>query len=249
LALRRWEEEHVGTTWKSAATAWAVEVAAADVREKLRTQLVSAANVRIEDRLGPVLAVLEDLGFVTGFSSGSESAALTHKGILATEVNEGNPILMSELYLSGLLRDATATEIVAALAAFVVDREAEQGGATYTYPLPTLASFFDQCSRKALAAERREGVESPEEFWMTSPFWPTVVTAWMEGAHAGVLTCEHGIFEGNFMRGLLKVANLLNEWISMATFCGDLDMLDRLKEAPTQLLRGIAQPESLYLRL
>lgn len=253
LALRRWEEEHVGPTWKSAATAWAVEVAAADIREKLRAQLVSAANIRIEDRLGPVLAALEDLGFVTGFSSPDGAAALTHKGILATEVNEGNPILMSELYLSGLLRDATAIEIVAALAAFVVDREAEQAvsGAegTYTYPLPTLAPFLETERRRSQAVERRHGVDSPAGFWSTSPFWSTVVTAWMEGADAGVLTRDHGIYEGNFMRGLLKVANLLNEWMSMATFCGDLDMLERLKDAPTQLLRGIAQPESLYLRL
>lgn len=252
LALRRWEEEHVGPVWKSAANAWSAEQARAASLERLEADLATLTSVRIEDRLEPVLAVLADLGFLTRSST---SLSLTHKGILATEVNEGNPILMTELYLSGLLREATATQIVAALAAFVVDRDAERavhedGGDTYMYPIRGLNTFFAEETRRAEACERRHGVTaSSESFWSTSPFWPTVVAAWMEGAHAGVLTRDHGIFTGNFMRGLLKVANLLNEWVAMATFCGDLDMLDRLKDTPTQLLRGIAQPESLYLTL
>lgn len=251
LALRRWEEENCGPTWKSAATAWATEQACKTTVARLEADLATMTAVRIEDRLEPVLATLTDLGFLTR----GTDLALTHKGILATEVNEGNPILMSELYLSGLLRDATATQIVATLAAFVVDRDAERAvledcGDTYMYPIRGLDTFFATESRRAVACERRHGVTaSSEAFWTTSPFWPTVVTAWMEGEHAGVLTRDHGIFEGNFMRGLLKVANLLNEWIAMATFCGDLDMLDRLQDAPTQLLRDIAQPESLYLTL
>lgn len=253
LALRRWEEEHVGPVWKSAAIAWSAEQARAASLERLETDLAALTAVRIEDRLEPVLAALADLGFLTRAST---SLSLTHKGILATEVNEGNPILMTELYLSGLLRDASANQIVAALAAFVVDRDGERavhegdGGDTYRYPIRGLETFFAETTRRGEACERRHGVTPvSDDFWSTSPFWPTVVAAWMEGAHAGVLTRDHGIFTGNFMRGLLKVANLLNEWVAMATFCGDLDMLDRLKDAPAQLLRGIAQPESLYLTL
>jgi hypothetical protein len=51
------------------------------------------------------------------------------------------------------------------------------------------------------------------------------------------------------MRGILKLAALVNEWISVATFTADVDMLDKLKDAPAKLLRDIAVPESLYLRL
>ena len=71
----------------------------------------------------------------------------------------------------------------------------------------------------------------------------------MDGAEAGALVQEYGIYEGNLMRSLLKVANLVEEWMAMATFCGDVEMLDHLRDVPGTLLRGLAQPESLYLRL
>jgi hypothetical protein len=51
------------------------------------------------------------------------------------------------------------------------------------------------------------------------------------------------------MRAVLKCANLVDEWLAMATFCGDVAMLDRMRGIHERLLRGIAQPESLYLRL
>lgn len=247
--LLQWEQEHVGPIWKNAANAWAIEMNCRVTKTRLESELAAISAVNIEDRLKPVQETLADLGFL------DDHGALTHKGVLATEVNEGNPILMAELYISGILHEATATQIVAALASFVVDRDAERAiqesdTEMYRYPVAGLEAFFAGESRKAIRAEHRRGVvASKEAFWLTLPFWPTLVTAWMEGGHAGVLTCEYSIFEGNFMRGLLKVANLLNEWIAMATFCGNLDMLECLQDAPAQLLRGIAQPESLYLTL
>ena len=74
-------------------------------------------------------------------------------------------------------------------------------------------------------------------------------TEWFEGASAAELAVKYEMFEGNLMRGLLKLGNILNEWINLATYTADVAMLDRLRDAPPQLLRDIAQPESLYLRL
>jgi len=55
--------------------------------------------------------------------------------------------------------------------------------------------------------------------------------------------------EGNLMKGLLKVANLVREWKAMATVRGDVDMLKTMDGVEGRLLHGIAVPESLYLRL
>jgi hypothetical protein len=71
----------------------------------------------------------------------------------------------------------------------------------------------------------------------------------MDGATAADLVRDYGVYEGNLMRSILKTANLVEEWLAMATFCGDLEMLDHMKDVRGLLLRGLAQPESLYLRL
>jgi hypothetical protein len=55
--------------------------------------------------------------------------------------------------------------------------------------------------------------------------------------------------EGNLMKGLLKTANLVREWKAMATVRADVDMLATLDGVESRLLKGVAVPESLYLRL
>ena len=263
LGLKRWLEEHEGTVWKIAEKTWITEQQTRATWLQQKAGLAESESVGIAERVGPVLKALQEWEYLQLEDVGEgdvkrKNGTLTHRGILATEVNEGNPVLMTELYLSGLLRDATATEIVQTLAAFVVDRDVQKRctedpegydwGVTEGV-LARAAAFLKTTARRGVILDRQYGVASPETFWDIAPFWPTLAGAWMEGAEAGVLTRDHALFDGNFMRGILKIYNLVEEWQSMATFCGDVAMLDRLREVPQTLLRGVVQPESLYLRL
>lgn len=246
--LRRWEEEHSGPTWVNAAKAWSTEKVAQASLVAVESQIAELQNASPEKRLHPVLKALEEWGYL------HKDTGLTQKGVLATEVNEGNPFLMTELYLSGILKQASAEEIVMAIAAMQTDRDALDKSAESnirSFPSCVLEAlqFLDYESQKGEAIDRRHGVGSPEEFWQIAPYWMEVVRDWMGGEEAGVIAQRYELYEGNFMRGLLKIANLLNEWIAIATFCGDVEMLDRLRETPQHLLRDIAQPESLYLHL
>ncbi len=263
LALRRWAEEHDGPTWRIAEGAWKKEQDLQEHVAALTSEWCAAMTGTIQDRLTPILKALREWRFVEGFAStmaltaaaAAEATApafptLTHTGILATEVNEGNPLLMTRLYQTGLLKDATATEIVATLASFIVDSIPKEGGAAdlpaiHVAAQKQLATWADQGRR----IDRQCGVDSPPTFWDTHNYWAHIVADWLQGAEAAVLVQTYGIYEGNLMRSLLKTANLVDEWLSMATFSGDVEMLDRLKDVRGTLLRGLAQPESLYLRL
>jgi hypothetical protein len=55
------------------------------------------------------------------------------------------------------------------------------------------------------------------------------------------------LFEGNVQRGLLRVANLLEEWGSVATLRQDLATLEKLSSL--RFLRDEVIVDSLYLRL
>jgi superfamily II RNA helicase len=155
---------------------------------------------------------------------------------------------MVELYLSGTLAKASPAEIVATLSSMLDAERGVEVTDAMVFPNPEAASVLQRTAKKGQDIERRHGVD-PVVSWDLTPFWPTLVTAWMEGRDAGSLTSTYGIYEGNLMRALLKCTNLVNEWVAMATFCGDVDMLETLKDVPILLLRDIAQPESLYLHL
>lgn len=257
LALRRWQEEHDSAAWRQAETAWRREKELQAHAEALTAELEETTHVGIADRLTPVLRALKHWGFLEGFSSStvrlsaveeSTSPTLSHAGVLATEVNEGNPILLVKLYQGGLLARRTPAEIVGTLASFILDaipRESQGLGPIVKEAQDSLETWASQGRR----IDRECGIESPSTFWSTHPFWANILASWMDGATAADLVRDYGVYEGNLMRSILKTANLLEEWLAMATFCGDLEMLDHMKDVRGILLRGLAQPESLYLRL
>jgi superfamily II RNA helicase len=254
-ALNHWTERHMGPKWKALEAKWASV-------KKTQASLVAAESAvvelrtdRTEDKVAPVLAVLGDWGLMeSGAAAAGATPALNTAGTLATEFNEGNPLLLGRLYTSGLLKDATATEIVSVLGAFIVDKEA-QDKSTHPSYLDTTSLVkstlltVDGWAQEGLDIEAKYNVGSPEEFWNLTTLWVELGAEWLAGAEAAALATKYEIYEGNLMRGILKLTALLNEWISIATFMADVDILDRLKDVPAKLLRDIAVPESLYLRL
>ncbi len=246
--LRAWDSEHEGQSWVHAARIWESEKA---IMNKMTKHVAETDKLRIngvDNRLQPVLSALRAWEYL------DHDNRLTHRGTLATEVNEGNPIMMTELYLSGILKNASATEIVSTLAAFIADRDAmgKSDGIHVGVLGQTVCdafAFLSDISKKGARTDNDTGVQSAEIYWCIAPYWMEIAKAWMEGTSAAHITSAYDIYEGNFMRGILKIFNLVEEWQSIATFCGDVTTLDKLRDIQQILLRDIAQPESLYLRL
>jgi hypothetical protein len=67
--------------------------------------------------------------------------------------------------------------------------------------------------------------------------------------HISALCADYGIFEGNFVRSVLKVANVLDELCALATLESDTKLLETLEGARTRLVRDVVVPDSLYLHL
>jgi hypothetical protein len=51
------------------------------------------------------------------------------------------------------------------------------------------------------------------------------------------------------MRVVLRIANIADEWISLATYCEHTEMVEKMTAVKVGLLRDIAVTDSLYLRI
>ncbi len=253
-ALDQWKDRHMGPKWANATKFY-------DSYKRLdsKVKLLEAQKMELEkpadtDRVNPILCALQDWHALNPVAE--DVPTLTEFGILATEINEGNPLLIAKLYESGLLKDAKAEEIVGTLGAFIVDRESTEKS-EHPRALPPFVSdrvkdvllTLDTWGQEGRDIDRKNGIESPEQYWDITTLWTMIGTEWYLGEEAGALTKKYEIYEGNLMRGLLKLTNLVNEWISLATYKADVDMLETLKDVQVTMLRDIAQPESLYLRM
>ena len=180
--------------------------------------------------------------------------SLTQLGVCATEVNEGHSLLMPWLAGTGDMTDVPAEELPAVLAAFLregSERDEEGAPATDELDLSSAARAAIKVVTKQAGAwaayEAAHATPRSEAEWRLSRLWPAIVSAWMAGYTVAQIAAEWSLMEGNVQRGLLKVANLLEEWGAVATVRRDLATLEKL--ANIRFLRDDVIVDSIYLRL
>ncbi len=257
--LEQWNARHMTVAWRTAATQYTNYKRITDECMKLRTKLDELITMDHTSRLAPILGALQDWGALepSSIPDHMRVPALSRFGILATEVNEANPLLVAKLYESQIIKDAPVDQIVAVLAATIVDRESMEK-TVHPYELPPLIPTrvkqtlvkMDEWGQEGSRLDYKYGIDSPEYFWSLSTLWVQITYDWVvHKKSAAEIASTYEIYEGNLMRGIHKLSAIVNEWMSIASFTSDVDMLDKMKNVPELILRDIAVPESLYLRL
>ena len=152
------------------------------------------------------------------------------KGLMASEVHEGHPILMTELYESKLLEGVSVGKVVETLSCFLEEPKTEE-------PIPKTQPI-DLLRDIATSMEIREPI---------TDYWVEIVHEWLNQSN---FVCEaYGIEQGNFVRAMLKLANVVREWVSMATIKQDTEMIEKMTGIEQKIVRDFVLPDSLYLRI
>ncbi len=164
-----------------------------------------------------------------GYITTCESSELTRdklslKGILATEVNEGHSILMTEIYTREMFHLLSGKEIVILLSCFLERKEKEKQ--TYFSELQLSSKLKEQIKKVELLAEEYRGLEEKwiekeydDGYWNLSCEMMEPIMKWLDGEHLSLICSEYELFEGNFIRSIYKMINMIDEWLSMAIYC------------------------------
>jgi len=252
LALSRWKDVHTGAKWSIAETK-SNELRSLNQKLKiLENDLATATNVScdVEARI----RVLEAAGFLTPLEDpkAHTKESLTTKGILATELNESDALLVSQLYLFDDYRNMEAKEILAVLASCILEGKKKDEEPTLdelSIPqkvkdaLLKMNDFWNDLTR----IEKEKKSHYTE--WSLGTFWIEPLWRWMEGESVATLCTDYGLYEGNLIRSVLKLQNMLEEWRSMATYCQHTEVLTRLEGADSLIIREAVIQDSLYLHL
>ena len=248
-AMEQWKNKHVGPAYL---LQWAKYCDMKKVEVEVDAARAEVASLGAHhETIYPLLNVLVTTGFIQPFEDPMEMK-LTQLGVLATELNEGNPLLMAYAFNEGLCSALSGDEIICFLCAFLNEGR-ETGPSLKNLQIPDavrdglykldglLDVFFD--------AEKRHKVVSPSGFWALNSYWIEPVWRWIQGETISRICEDYELFEGNFIRVIMKVNNLLEEFTSLATFTQNVDLLAKLEGLSAKLVRDVAIPESLYLRI
>ena len=218
--LSKWENTHMGPAWVKA---WGTYLMIEEAKRK-----IGLITVKVNQLYEPIRQLEKVKDYLT-LHRYIEDDRLTQKGLMASEVHEGHPLLMVELYERYNWIDKSTTSLVEALSCFLE----QQDGSVPNSPV----------------VESLEIVAKNMKIYdvILTSYWEDVVRDWLEGDD---YVCEkYGIEHGNFVRAMLKLANIVREWVCMATIKQDTEMIEKLNGMEQKIVRGFVLPDSLYLRL
>jgi len=246
------KNKQVGPKWVSA---WATYNKARVTKTNIVS--LSAELLELEDHasyMQPILHFLYEKGFIADTDSQTITKKdLCLKGILATEVNEGHALLMTELYVKEVCHALSGAELIAVLATFQERKDTEENPPLATLQISMKAKEaiqrLEQMAEEYSVVEKEIGCPLPH-YWTLSSNLIEPMYRWLnDETTASALCSEYGIFEGNFIRSVLKMANMLDEWLAMATYCQHTDQIQKIIDTKALLLKDLAVTDSLYLRL
>jgi superfamily II RNA helicase len=254
-ALEEWRRTKIGPRW------FAVEKELWPAYKRRVAELAAlerewAALQEPGRDVEPTLEAMRAMGLLEpGEAAEGEGLTLTPLGVSATEVNEGHPILMARLADSGQLTSVdNPVELLTVLAAFLGEPGKESAVVdpeSLDVPGPVRTALAAIRADAAACARLEAGVRalSPDGFWEVDFGWVEPIYQFLTGTPLPTLAAEYGIYEGNLVRVLLKMGNVLEEWRTLATLRADTEMLNRLAGAEKMLALPIPSSDSLYLRL
>lgn len=252
--LTAWHEEHRESLWKPILERYKVYKELVQDADKSHARILGAVDATKCPQLRLRHRVLEEFGYV------AESGELLNTGSLASEINEGHPFLMTEMFqrLRSKSADWSLTDILIILSLFLgqvsdsddVDKNKHPKNLNVSEKIRDELLRIGDDADIGCKRERAVGLNPDPKFWGLSTEWIEPIARWLESdIILPQLATEFDIFEGNLQRSLMKLMGLLEEWKALCTLAGETEWLAVLEGGLELVLRDVVVAESLYLRL
>jgi superfamily II RNA helicase len=251
LQLLRWKDEYRGVKWEHALKAYDEIQSIQRNLSKFDMDLEILADTSSD--VERKIKVLEQLGFLKPLDDPKAHTkdSLTTTGVLATELNESDALLISQFYLTAKAKELTPEELLCILAGCIMDGKMDSETSLSDIKVPQavkdslygLTELWDKL-RKVEAEQY-----SAQSKWKMSTAWIGPMWDWINGDAVATICQTYGIYEGNLIRSVLKLQNMLDEWRSMAAFCEHTDIMDKFRDAHHLLVREAVIQDSLYLHM
>ena len=224
-----------------------------DIENEKRERLVRDIDFMRSYVLGDVGKIVEILR--DGYLDGDDK--LTEKGLIAIEVNDCNPIIFTELIYSKYLEKCTFEEIVCLFASFIDEKSRDyhynglkelgrEKGLTdnvidLLYYLDDEMGYLEKIEK-----EKNFEIQQNNDYQLKLDF---VLPAymWAKGCDIKKIYEITDIYEGNFVRGILRINSMIEDVISVAENLGYFNLKKILEGYEEKLIRDVVTINSLYI--
>jgi superfamily II RNA helicase len=179
---------------------------------------------------------------------------VTIKGVIASQINETNEILFTEIMNSDILNNLEAEEIVSLMSIFLNTKlnAKEQVETLSDISLPinlkSAIKSIEGWSNECIDKMNRLNIYFDQEWDLNyNMIEPTYL--WLKGKDINMLTQQFPLYEGNFIKDMVKLSNVAEDIIKMANLLEKNEIASKVSTIIPQITRGVVNVESLYIKL
>ena len=192
------------------------------------------------------------------FIEKSVDVDLTTKGIIASNVNDCNGILLAEMISQGIFDNLDTFEIISILSIFTSPPKSDSDGIFISTNLnkefekiKSIVSEYNKC-------EKNVGFYlENEDYWSLTNKYIDLVMNWVKTDITDFeklrrttlqLLFDIGEYEGNFVKNMLKIYNIISNLKTICNIIKRFDLLQKIEKVDELILKDIVNVNSLYLK-
>jgi superfamily II RNA helicase len=218
---------------------------------ELENKLGQSINYTI-NRINTILSLLYKNNYITKEKLPLTSVDVTKKGIIACAIQECNGILISELLNSNLLDNLDYMELAAILSLFTdtkpIDKNMEElEDENIPEGLYSIIDYIDKRSKEWEEEQIQNRLDINID-WSINRYIVGAVYRWMNEDNINDIIEYYNIYEGNFIKSMIKIYNIAGDLIEMGRIIDKNKISVESSKIVKNILRGIVNVESIYIR-
>jgi len=212
-------------------------------KEKLEDN-IEYNNTHIYNNVYKVCDILKEYKFITNDNK------LLEKGLISIELNDCNPIIFTKLIYSGFLNNLSAPEIVAVISSFVENKCPD-----YKYSIDDIKIsknvidilyYLNDTCITLQSLEDKKNIRTDSDYNLYLDFiQPAYV--WASGGSLKDVYKTTCVYEGNFVRGILRINTICESLIKIAETLKNYKLIKILENVESVLIRDAVKVNSLYI--
>ena len=174
---------------------------------------------------------------------------LTRKGLIGSEINECNEILLTEIIDNDLLNELSVEEICGVLGIFIESKEDNLYNIGELEISDNVKDVLGQISEINISLDEiaiKHNIDYDPYITLNSVM---VVYQWARGDSLRDIYLKNSLelYEGNFVKNITKVLNICNEIVHVCELVGKNILVEKLQNIESLLLRDIVSFDSIYV--
>jgi len=187
--------------------------------------------------------VLRRLGYC------NEQDIIDTKGRVACEIDTGDELVLTEMLFNGVFNDLTIAQCVALCSCFVVTENVKEDAPKLAQDLAGPFKIMQETAKRVatVSKECKLDIEIDEYVDCLKPFLMDVMNEWVAGASFSKICSMTSIFEGNIIRHIRRLEELMRQMSCAAKAIGNTALEAKFDDGIVKIKRDIVFAASLYL--